>query len=313
MEQTCLSSITEIHLPSIQPHNPHVHVLHHTHPDPPISLLSRYISCIRIWNAVPDTQINIFDRLESTLDMSGLVKSCDRGERCFLLTQIWRNETTGQQIRYAYYHSTIPLRHRKQWHLSRWCRCTHIQNLLPPTCPLIMTLPMCLCLWYYPKNRMTVKHANVQKSNPSHRRADAGSTGQPSKFPAAPRWTWRRWSIVSAQTYAPEPEAIFGVLVRGGLSARWRFLLSGGFAQVGVCRRHSWTCSVSPRNLRDLHDPRSSRIVQLELEGRYSARQIRALVPLFVDQSHPSINHDGVTSVKTEIQQKSSFVGIWAF
>ena len=48
----------------------------------------------------------------------------------------------------------------------------------------------------------------------------------------------------------------------------------------------------------------------LELEGRYSAQQIQALVPLFVDQSHPSIKHDGVTS---EIQWKSSFVGIWAF
>jgi hypothetical protein len=52
---------------------------------------------------------------------------------------------------------------------------------------------------------------------------------------------------------------------------------------------------------------------RLELEGRYSTQQIRALVPLFVDRSHPSIKHDGVTSVKTEIQQKSSFVRIWAF
>jgi len=46
---------------------------------------------------------------ESTLGMSGLVKSCNRGEGCFLLTETGcKNQNNWQQIHYAYYQFNNP-------------------------------------------------------------------------------------------------------------------------------------------------------------------------------------------------------------
>jgi len=62
------------------------------------------------------------------------------------------------------------------------------------------------------------------------------------------------------------------------------------------------TCSIGLLTTLYLND--SSPFLGLELEGHYSAWQIQALVPLFVDQSHPSIKHDGVSKNRNSTEVK---------
>ena len=149
----------------------------------------------------------------------------------------------------------------------------------PPPAPLTKTPPMCgFACEITPKNGMIVKHANVYKRNLSHRRADAGSTGQPSSLPTAPQWTWRQLFLprvmhLNLKPYLWYSQASSGEVYQHVDDSSW----AGGFAQVGVCRRHSRACSILPWNLRDLCDPLSSSIVQNNLTSGGTIRDSLAL------------------------------------
>ena len=150
---------------------------------------------------------------ESALGMSGLVKSCDRDEGCFLLTQTGcrnRNNWTIDLWR------ILPIRQSpydigSSDNPGRWCRCTYIRPLLPPTRPSNKTpAHVWLCLRDYPQERNDSQTRQCVQEEPESQKGRCREHWPALKSSHSP--TMDLTSIVSAQSYAPEPEAIFVVL-----------------------------------------------------------------------------------------------------